>query len=266
MILDKIVENKKREVDENSKFYKELAGKIKNVSPKAQQSLPLQTHSFLSAISIPGKINLIAEIKRFSPTNPKPIKEFDPVEIARVYESSGVCAISVLTDRDYFGGSFEILASVKNRTEVPILCKDFIIDELQIYAARYYGADAILLITRILKDKEMRKFINLVETLGMNPLAEVHSKQELKRALAAGAKLIGINNRNLDTLEINLNVTLELVQRVPKDRTIVSESGIKTREDVLKLKNAGVNAILVGEALLRSPDIAVKIKELIASQ
>jgi len=266
MILDKIVENKKREVDENSKFYKELAGKVKNVSPKAERALPLQTRNFLSAVSSPGKINLIAEIKRFSPSFPEPIRNFDAVDIARVYELSGASALSVLTDSDYFGGGFEVLAQVKSRTEIPILCKDFIIDELQIYAARYYGADAILLITRILKDKEMRKFINLVETLGMNPLAEVHSKQELKRALAAGAKLIGINNRNLDTLEINLNVTLELVQRVPKDRTIVSESGIKTREDVLKLKNAGVNAILVGEALLRSPDIAVKIKELIASQ
>ena len=254
MILDKIVENKKREVEKNRELYKGLAGKVENVPP---------VRNFLSAISSPDKVNLIAEIKRFSPSSPEPIRGFDAVDIARVYQLSGASALSILTDRDYFGGGFEVLAQVKNRAEIPILCKDFIIDELQIYAARCYGADAVLLITRILSDEEMGRFINLDETLGMDSLVEVHSEEELKRALGAGAKIIGINNRDLNTLEVRLNTTLELVEHISGDRVIVSESGIRTREDVLKLKNAGVNAILVGDALLRSSDIAAKIKELI---
>jgi len=253
MILDKIVENKKREIEKNRKFYKELADKVKNVPP---------VRNFLSAISSPGKIHLIAEIKRFSPSSPEPIREFDAVDIAHTYELNGASALSILTDRDYFGGGFEVLAQVKNSIEIPVLCKDFIIDESQIYAARYYGADAILLIVRILKDEEIKKFMNVADSLGMDSLVEVHSQQELERALGAGAKIIGINNRDLNTLKVRLNTTLELVEHISGDRVIVSESGIKTREDVLKLKNAGVNAILVGDALLRSSDIAAKIKEL----
>ena len=253
MILDKIVENKKREIEKNRKFYKELADKVKNVPP---------VRNFLSAISSPDKVNLIAEIKRFSPSSPEPIREFDAVDIAHTYELNGASALSILTDRDYFGGGFEVLAQVKNSIEIPVLCKDFIIDESQIYAARYYGADAILLIVRILKDEEIKKFMNVADSLGMDSLVEVHSQQELERALGAGAKIIGINNRDLNTLKVRLNTTLELVEHISGDRVIVSESGIKTREDVLKLKNAGVNAILVGDALLRSSDIAAKIKEL----
>jgi len=256
MILDKIVENKKKEIGENREFYKVLADRIKNVQ---------QPHNFLSAISSLGKTNLIAEIKKFSPGNPEPVRQFDAMEIARVYESSGASAISVLTDRDYFGGGFEILASVRNRTEIPVLCKDFIIDELQIYVARYYGADAVLLIARVLDDRELSKFINLADSLGMSSLVEVHSREESERVLSAGVKIIGINNRDLDTLEVNLNTTLEIMQWIPKNRVIVSESGIKTREDILKLKKAGVSAVLIGETLLRSPDISAKIKELIAS-
>lgn len=254
MILDKIVENKKREIEENREYYKKLVEKIKNVPP---------ARDFLSAISSGDKINLIAEIKRFSPSSPEPIKKFDAVEIARVYESNGASALSVLTDRDFFGGGFDVLASVKNRTEIPVLCKDFIIDELQIYTARHYGADAILLIVRILKDEEIKRFMNLADSLDMSPLIEVHSKEELERALNLGVKNIGINNRDLDTLEVHLNTTLELMQWIPPYRIIVSESGIKTRDDVLKLKDAGVNAILIGEALLHSSDIEKKIKELI---
>ena len=269
MILDKIVENKKREVEEHRKFYKELAEKVKNPPyPPFHKGGDVGDYlapvrNFLSAISLPGKINLIAEIKKFSPSNPLPVKDFNPDIIARVYESGGASALSVLTDRDYFGGGFEVMASVKDKTEIPVLCKDFIIDELQIYAARHYGADAVLLIARILKDKEMKSFMTLADSLGMNALVEVQSRQELDRVLKTEVRIIGINNRNLDTLEVRLNTTLELIKFIPRDRVIVSESGIKAREDVLKLKNAGVNAILAGEALLRTSDIAAKIKELL---
>jgi indole-3-glycerol phosphate synthase len=262
MILDKIVENKKREIEERGELYKKLAEKIKKNLPADSSAFK---HAFSCAVSCAGKINLIAEIKRFSPSDPIPIRGFDAVDIARVYEAGGASALSVLTDRDYFGGGFEVLASIKNTVGIPVLCKDFIVDELQIYAARHYGADAVLLITGILKDEEMKKFIGLADSLGMSSLVEVHSEDELERAVNSGAKIIGINNRNLDTLEVRLSTTLELIKLIPRGRTIVSESGIKTREDVMKLKDAGVNAILVGGALLRSSDIAAKIKELMTT-
>jgi len=255
MILDKILENKKREIEKNRKFYEGLSKK------KTGDLLP--SRNFLSAISSPGKINLIAEIKRFSPSNPGPVKNFKPSEIARAYMENGASAISVVTDKAFFGGSFEMLSAVKSAVALPVLCKDFILTDLQVNAAYAGGADAILLIMRILTDRKVRDLAGLAESLGMDPVFEVHSEKELERAIASGAQIIGINNRNLDTLEIDLNTTFKLIKKIPGDRIIISESGIKTREDVLRLKEAGVNAILVGETLLRSSSIAEKIKELL---
>ena len=254
MILDRIVENKKKEIQALKENKKDLFFK--------SFSLP-SIRNFHNAISAPGKINIICEIKRFSPSNPQPIKDLNIIETANTYKANKASAISVLTDNNFFGGSFEDMFAIKMKCGLPVLCKDFILDEIQIFAAKVYGADAVLLIARILEKKMLKKLIKNAEELGMSCLVEVHNYEDLKKALSANAKIIGINNRDLDTLQIELNTTVELVKKIPKNKVIVSESGIKTRDDVLKLKDAGVHAILVGESLLRSDDIVAKMKELI---
>ena len=254
-ILGKIVSYKKKRVAEKKEKIPlaKLKDKIDTLPP---------ARDFKGSISLPGKISLICEIKRASPSSGLICKEFHPKKIARTYEKNGAAAISVLTEDKYFQGDILHLFSVKQSVNIPILRKDFIIDEYQLYESRAFGADALLLIASILDGKQIGELVRITENLGMEALVEVHSEEDLKKALSTSAEIIGINNRNLKDFTVDLNVTKELRKKIPRGKTVVSESGIKTREDVLLLKNIGINAILVGQVLLESQDIGRKLEEL----
>jgi len=257
MLLDEIINQKKQEI---AGLKERFSGK--NIEA-AMQMLALPA-DFAAALS-KDKISLIAEIKKASPSAGLIRPDFDPVKIAQTYEAAGASAISVLTDEKFFQGKTDYLMQVKQAVGLPVLRKDFIIDELQVYQARMFAADAVLLIARILSDVELIKLLCVTHNLGMQALVEVHNEEELVRVLNTEAKIIGINNRDLDSLTIDLNTTPRLIEKFPqiKERIIVSESGIKTKEDVEKLAGVGVKAILVGETLMKSSDILGTIKELI---
>ncbi len=212
--------------------------------------------------SIDEKIKLIAEIKKASPSKGIIRKNFDHVVIARTYEDKGVQAVSVLTEEDFFMGSLTFLPEVKKVLTKPILRKDFIFDEYQIYEARANEADAILLIAAILEKNQASEYIHLAKELGLSVLFEVHDFNELTMALSIDSDIIGINNRNLNTLKVDMNTTFELKKEIPNDRIVVSESGIKTREDVKRLEGAGIDAMLIGTSFMETEDIGEKINEL----
>lgn len=255
MILDDIVSHKKQEIDRRKEAMPLAAlkeGRVLIENPRP----------FRKALTQATEIALIAEIKEASPSAGLIRKDVDPVEIGRLYEDSGAAAISVLTDERFFHGSLANLKQVKEAVSIPLLRKDFIIDAYQIYESRAAGADAVLLIVAILSDDELRAFLSLCRGLGLEALVEVHTESERDRALAAGADVIGINNRDLTTFAVDLSTTVRLVSGMPEGITCVSESGIKTRNDVSRLREAGVNALLVGTALMAAEDIGAKIKEL----
>ena len=258
LILEKIIENKKREIEilKREVPLEKLKEKLKDLKP---------TRDFKGAISKQGKINLIAEIKRKSPSQGEICKDFNPLKIAKVYEKEGASAISILTDKEFFGGDISLLSQVKEITTIPILRKEFIIDEYQIYQSRVWGADAILIIAKILREEEFNYFLTLAHNLNMHCLIEVHTEEELAKVLRTGGEIIGINNRNLSTLNIDLSLSLHLIKKIPQDRIVVSESGIETREEINLLEKNGFKAVLVGESLLRSKDIGLKIKELLGN-
>lgn len=208
-------------------------------------------------------IKLIAEIKRASPSKGMLCKNLAAASMARIYEQSGAAAISVLTESGYFQGGFADLEAVRKEVDLPVLCKDFVLDSYQIYQARTHGADAVLLIVAILNQQELKTLIETARSLGMAVLVEVHKKSELHRALEVSPPIIGINNRNLVDFSVDLKTTLSLKPLIPEGIAVISESGIHSREDVLQLERTNVNAILVGEALVTSPDPAAKIYELL---
>ncbi len=210
----------------------------------------------------PAVPRLIAEIKGRSPSRGTIRKTVDAAGIARRYESAGASCISVLTDTRFFAGALERIPEVRDAVDVPVLQKDFIIDEYQVYEARCIGADCILLIVAALPREQLRDLLALADTLGLDALVETHTAEEMKAALDAGARLIGVNNRNLQTFEVSLSTTEELAPMVPADRVLVGESGIFSREDVMRLAEAGVDAVLVGEALMSAPDIPARVREL----
>lgn len=251
MVLDKIIKNKQEEIKQ-----------IKRDFPlnRFKSKLKKSNRNFAKAIS-EKQINLIAEIKAASPSKGILVKTLHPSKIARTYQISGASAISVLTDSRFFGGLPEFLEQARTASEIPVLRKDFIIDEYQVYESRYYGADAILLIASVLSKEKIAKFIKTADKYNMDCLVEVHDDKELRKALSAKARIIGINNRNLKTLKIDLNTTLKLVKKIPKDKIIVSESGFIKKSDVKKVKGK-VNAILIGTSLMKSDNIKKKIKEL----
>ena len=253
-ILTEIVENKKVEVGENKKNIRLeiLKEKIK-ILPK--------TRGFKKALSL-KKFSIIAEVKKASPSKGIIREDFDPVRIAKIYERGKVDAISVLTDNKYFKGDIIYLKSIKKAVSLPILRKDFIIDEYQIYESRYYYADAILLVVAILSEKKLKHFIELARKLNLDCLVEVHSKSEIQKAIKCNAEIIGINNRDLNTFKTDLKTTENLIKYIPKDKIVVSESGINKKSDVEYLKNLGVNAVLVGEAFMKSRNILKVIKRL----
>jgi indole-3-glycerol phosphate synthase len=251
-ILERIVAVKRGEVAE---------ARSKRSEAELRQAEPPAPRSFLAALRRPG-IQVIAEVKKASPSAGVIHRQADVVAIARTYERGGAACISVLTDAQHFQGSLSDLERVRQAVGLPVLRKDFIIDPYQVLEARAAGADAILLIAEILGDEELRAFRLQAAELGMATLVECHDPVNLDRIVASGAELIGINNRNLHTFETRLEHTLALADRVPPDRLLVSESGIRTRADVERLEAAGVKAILVGETLMRSDDPAGMLRAL----
>ncbi|MDD5383000.1 MAG: indole-3-glycerol phosphate synthase TrpC [Candidatus Margulisbacteria bacterium] len=257
MILDDIISDKQQEVTALKAYF---AGKdLDNIIVQ----LPVP-RDFLKAFH-KGRFSLIAELKKASPSAGVIREKFEPITLAKTYEESGATAISVLTDKKYFQGKLGYLKAAKDSTTIPILRKDFIIDEAQLYESRIAGADGVLLIARVLNDNELERLLKLARKLGMEAVVEVHNADEVKRALKIDAKIVGINNRDLDTFKVDLNITLGLVKQYPglKERIVISESGIETRDDILRLKQAGVDGVLIGEALMKSNNIPAKIGELL---
>ena len=205
---------------------------------------------------------IIAEIKRASPSRGDLCAHLDPALLARAYWQAGAVALSVLTDREFFKGSFEDLSLAREAVPIPVLAKGFFLDSYQLYQARAYGADAILLIVRALGERLLAELMAEARKLGMATLVEMHRKEEVRTALGAGARLIGINNRDLDTFSVDINTTLRLMPLIPKGVLVVSESGINSKEDIEILKKSGVGAFLVGEALVLAPDPESKLREL----
>jgi indole-3-glycerol phosphate synthase len=256
MILDEIVEYKRE-------FVKK-AKNLKSVEKLIEEILEApQPQNFYKALRAnPEEISVIAEIKKASPSKGIIRPDFNPVSIGEIYNKSGADAISILTDEKYFQGSLEYVKEVRKRVSIPVLRKEFIIDTYQIYEARAAGADAILLIAAILDDKEMDIFYTLVKELGMSALVEVHTREELERSLKVSPEILGINNRNLKNFTVDLNQTIRLREYIPEEICVVSESGIKTREDINLLMKNNIQAVLVGEAFMRVPDPGKALKEL----
>ncbi|SNC62797.1 indole-3-glycerol phosphate synthase TrpC [Polynucleobacter victoriensis] len=209
-----------------------------------------------------GHAGVITEIKKASPSKGVFREDFDPAEIAKSYEKNGAACLSVLTDKDYFQGSARYLREARQACTIPVLRKDFLVDPYQVYEARAMGADAILLIAAALDDAQMKDFESIAHELNMDVLVEVHDAYELERSLKLNTPLLGINNRNLRTFEVSLETTLSLLKDIPKEKRVVTESGILTKEDVALMRAAQVHAFLVGEAFMRQPDPGIALAEL----
>lgn len=252
MILDQIVEHKRLEIAERERKVPQA-----EIERRARAEPPARSAAFDRPMS------LIAEVKRRSPSKGDLAADLDPVEQAVAYERGGASAISVLADRRYFAGSLDDLRAVRDAVGIPVLCKDFILTPYQVYEARAYGADLILLIVAAIDDAALRDLYTLSIDLGMLPLVEVHDQHDLARAIAAGATLVGINNRDLSDFSVDLLTTEYLAPLVPDDAVTVSESGMVTRDDVERARRAGARVVLVGETLMRSPDPTATIAELL---
>ena len=255
MILNKIIEEKKREIksSKSSASFKELRKRAADM---------LENREFKKSLAN-DSINLIAEIKKASPTKGIIRENFNPVEIAKIYQDNGATAISVLTDKTFFQGDIQYLNQIRKNVSLPLLRKDFIIDEFQLYEAKAFGADAALLIAAVLDKNQLSEYLDLSKEIGLENIVEVHSFKDLEKAMYCESEIIGINNRDLDTFDVSLKITFDLVREIPEDKIIISESGINTHEDILELKKSGVNAFLIGEALMKEKDIGKKLKELI---
>jgi indole-3-glycerol phosphate synthase len=221
-------------------------------------------HALLKALADDARLCVIAEVKRASPSKGVISADINPAAVARAYEAGGACAVSVLTEEDRFRGSLEDLRRVRAAVQLPVLRKDFIFDEYQLYEAAEAGADALLLIVAALEDSALRHLRRVTEDeLKMDALVEVHTKEELRRAEACGARLIGVNNRDLRTFEVSMQVSVELSSFAPTGATMVSESGLRTRDDLRALRALGYRGFLVGETLMRAPDPAQAVRELV---
>jgi indole-3-glycerol phosphate synthase len=255
-ILDKIVATKRAEIER-------AKATLRLVELRAQLADAPPVRDFFAPLAAGGSIKLIAEIKKASPSKGVIRPNFDPVEIARVYEAHGATCVSVLTDEAYFQGSLEYLRQVRQAVAIPVLRKDFILDTYQLVEARVAGADAVLLIAECLDDCHLRKLHNEAIELGLTPLVEFYEPENLERVLAAGAQLIGVNNRDLRTFEVDLDRTIRLREKVPLDCVLVGESGIAARADAVRLEAAGVDAMLVGESLMRESDVGAAVDRLL---
>jgi indole-3-glycerol phosphate synthase len=255
-ILDEIVASKHREL-----AAARYRMPLEEMEYQVAEAPPVR--DFLAALSGPGPIQLIAEVKKASPSAKVIREDFDPIAIARTYQAHGAACLSVLTDAPYFQGHLSYLARIRAAVAVPLLRKDFIIDEYQVVEARLAGADAVLLIAEILDDNALARLQARARDLGMAALVEFHDEANLPRVLDSGATLVGVNNRDLKRFVTDLDLTLRLRDRVPPGVTLVSESGIRTRRDVERLEEAGVHAILVGETLMRADDIGLAVERLL---
>ncbi len=265
MILSRILEHKRAELrrKQSRGYLSELKGRIQDAPS------PLGFTTTLESTKTTGSPSLIAEVKKASPSlgllRPEFSDRFDYIEIAKTYHVHGASALSVLTDKDFFQGSLDYLREIKQSVPIPALDKEFMVDEVQFYEARAYGADAVLLIVAALERQQLIDFYALAKGLSLDVLIEIHHERELDTVLERlpEARLIGINNRDLKTFTTDLAVTLRLAKRIPADKLIVSESGIHQRADVVRLVEAGIHAMLVGESLIRAEDRAAKIRELL---
>jgi indole-3-glycerol phosphate synthase len=257
-ILERIVATKEREIAaaRTARPEAQLEAALANVNP---------TRDFFGALAARGPIKLIAEVKKASPSKGIIRPDFCPVEIATAYEGAGASCLSVLTDVEYFQGSLEYLSKIRAAVDIPLLRKDFILDRYQLLEARLAGADAVLLIAEILDDCRLRSLHQAAIDLGLTPLVEIYEPANLPRVLDSGATVIGVNNRNLHTFEVDLNHCIRLRDQVPLDCIMVGESGIHGPEDVRRLADAGIDAILVGEHLMRQPDIGLAVRQLLSS-
>jgi indole-3-glycerol phosphate synthase len=251
--LSRIVAVKEREVAG-------LAGSVNRYREEAESASP--PRPFGEALRVSSEVRLLAEIKRRSPSAGAIREGADPVEIARAYADGGAAALSVLTDAEFFGGELAALARVRDAVQLPLLRKDFILAPVQVWESRAAGADAILLIVRILDDARLADLHALATELGMAVLVEIHDPRELERALRIGAAVVGMNNRDLSTFRTDLSLSVELAPDVDPDVTLVAESGIRTADDVVRLGRAGVDAILVGESLMRQSDVRTATERL----
>ncbi|HEY2596361.1 MAG TPA: indole-3-glycerol phosphate synthase TrpC [Chloroflexota bacterium] len=253
MILDEILARKRKEVAE------------RRASRLTLTPAPEPPRAFSQALRQADGLNVIAEFKRRSPSGGLIRPDATPAAIARVYAASGAAALSVLTDAHYFGGSDADLVEAREASALPVLRKDFVVDPYQIHEARSLGADAVLLIVRALSDADLRAFLELSRELELDALVETHSADEVRRALDAGARTIGVNNRDLDTLVTDVSLAPRLRPLVPADCVFVAESGVSATEQMAALAEAGVDAVLIGEALLRAEDPSARLRELVAA-
>ena len=255
-MLDKIIAQKREEVEQRKK--------VATIT-YLQQRIARQKPALDLALALKGDhIRLIAEVKQASPSRGMLSPNFNPIELAQTYAEGGAAAISVLTEANYFMGSIEHLAAIKEVVGLPLLRKDFIFDLYQVYESRAYGADALLLITATLSQEQLKELVSLSHSLGLRCLVEVHNEGEVEKAVLSEAEIIGINNRDLNTLSIDIAMTRRLRPLIPQERIVVSESGIKSKRDIEKLGKWGVDAVLVGEALVTAGDVLAKMKELLS--
>lgn len=258
-VLDRIVATTRQTVaaDRAAKPLEELRRELRDAPPP---------RDFFAALAAGHEVRLIAEVKRASPSAGVIREDFDPVAIAREYASAGAACISVLTDGPYFQGSLDYLRAIRDAVDVPLLRKDFIIDSYQLVQARTAGADCVLLIAECLSPDELKRLHQEALELGLQTLIELYDVENLDAVLDTGTPLIGVNNRDLRTFQTDLRHTLRLRERIPPDRLVVGESGIASADDVRMLAAGGVKAILVGESLMRRPDIAAAVRDLIGNQ
>lgn len=253
MILDEIIKNKKEEIE-----------KSKEIFPFTHllSQITKSNRDFKKSIAKKG-LNIIAEIKKASPSSKGMLrKKFNIVKVAKDYRQKDIAAVSVVTDKMFFKGNINFLRIAKKYSKKPILRKDFIIDDYQIYESRYFDADAVLLIASILTKEEIDNFIKIAKQYHMDCIVEVHTKEDLKKVLLTKAKIIGINNRNLTNFKVDIKTTLRLAKKIPKNRIIVAESGFSKKADLKKVKRY-VNAVLIGSAFMKSEDIRGKIRKLV---
>ena len=255
MILDTIAASSRKRVDQ-AKEYLTL-----DTIKKQALSLPKGNFPFEAALRADG-ISFICEIKKASPSKGVIADNFPYIEIAKEYEAAGASAISVLTEPEYFLGNNQYLTEIRQEVHIPLLRKDFTIDEYQLYEAKNIGADAVLLICALLDTHTISEYLAVCNTLGLSALVEAHSEEEVYSALQAGAQIIGVNNRDLNTFDVDLNTCIKLRNLVPKEILFVAESGIKTAQDIALLKQAGVDAVLIGETLMRSTDKKAELRKL----
>lgn len=257
MILDQIIASRKKQVEllKTQQTIEELERQIEESS--------LEHYSFKEVLIAKKKeIHIIAEVKKASPSKGLICEHFEPVKIAKAYEMGGAAAISVLTEPSFFQGCNEYLTKIKENVKLPLLRKDFIIDEIQIYEARAIGADGILLIVAALTDEKLKAYLKKAKQLGLDALVETHDEEEVKRALAVGAEIIGVNNRDLRNFEVRLETSERLSALIPKDKVFVSESGVHTKDDVKRLNRVGAQALLIGESVVKADDPVKALRHL----